>query len=271
MDVPKYQQIADDLRGKIDSGECGQGSQLPSEPDLGQRYGASRNTVRDAIKQLASLGLVTTRPGQGTFVARRLEPFVTMLTGDPGSGDGGDEGAFYLSRADRGQRVPTETAPKVEVLTAPEALAGRLAVAPQSQVVSRHQRRHIDGIPWSLQTSYYPFDFITRGAGRLLMAEGVAGGTVAYLADALNLRQTGYRDWITVRTPNGGEQSFFHISPDTRVFEIFRTAFDQNQRPMRVTVTVFPTDRNQFIVNVGEDLPTMQFRDEHHDPEQAMR
>ena len=40
------------------------------------------------------------------------------------------------------------------------------------------------------------------------------------------------------------------------MFEIFRTAFDQHKKPMRVTVTVFPTDRNQFIVNVGDDSPT---------------
>ncbi len=44
------------------------------------------------------------------------------------------------------------------------------------------------------------------------------------------------------------------ISHDTTVFENFRTAFDQHKRPMRVTVTVFPTDRNQFIINV-EDVP----------------
>ena len=36
------------------------------------------------------------------------------------------------------------------------------------------------------------------------------------------------------------------------VFEIFRTGFDQTGTPLRVTVTVWPADRNQFIVNVGE-------------------
>jgi len=35
------------------------------------------------------------------------------------------------------------------------------------------------------------------------------------------------------------------------MFEIFRTAFDATGRPVRVTVTVFPADRNQFIVNIG--------------------
>ena len=35
-----------------------------------------------------------------------------------------------------------------------------------SQVISRHQRRFIDGTPWSLQTSYYPMGFVVKGADR---------------------------------------------------------------------------------------------------------
>jgi GntR family transcriptional regulator len=42
------------------------------------------------------------------------------------------------------------------------------------------------------------------------------------------------------------------------VFEIFRTAFDQNGQPMRVTVTIFPVDRQQFIIDVGT-VPAPQF------------
>lgn len=42
------------------------------------------------------------------------------------------------------------------------------------------------------------------------------------------------------------------ISHDATVFEIFRTAFDQAGTPVRVTVTVFPADRNQFLINAGE-------------------
>jgi GntR family transcriptional regulator len=267
MDQPMYQRIADDLRRKIETGEYVPGSRLPTELDLGRQYGASRNTVRDAIKRLTSLGLVQARPGQGTFIARRFEPFVTMLTGDPKSGDGGDAGAFCLSQVGLQHRTPVETAPRVEVLTPPEVIAQRLRVPPQSQVVSRHQRRLIGGIPWSLQTSYYPFGLINRGAGRLLMADGVEGGTVAYLADTLDLRQEGYRDLITVRSPDDTEQSFFHLSHDATVFEIFRTAFDQHKTPMRVTVTVFPTDRNQFIVDAGS-VPDPQCG---YEPEQAAR
>jgi GntR family transcriptional regulator len=36
------------------------------------------------------------------------------------------------------------------------------------------------------------------------------------------------------------------------VFDVFRSAFDQHGNAFRVTVTVFPADRNQFIINVGD-------------------
>jgi GntR family transcriptional regulator len=81
---------------------------------------------------------------------------------------------------------------------------------------------------------------------------------VAYLAKHGH-KQKGYRDWITGRSPNEIEQRFFRIGHEATVFEIFRTAFDQDNVPMRVTVTIFPTDRNQFIVDVGDDLPDPQY------------
>ena len=59
------------------------GQQLETEIELRERYGASRNTVRDAIKLLTTLSLVETRPGQGTFVVNKIDPFVTTLSGDP--------------------------------------------------------------------------------------------------------------------------------------------------------------------------------------------
>jgi GntR family transcriptional regulator len=95
-----------------------------------------------------------------------------------------------------------------------------------------------------------------QGAERLLDDQDIEEGTVEYLQETLGLKQIGYRDWITVRAPDLNEIALFRLPPDGRVqvFEIFRTAFDQNQNPIRVTVTIFPTDRNQFIINVG-DIP----------------
>jgi GntR family transcriptional regulator len=250
--TPMYQQIAEDIRTQIDSGAIARGSQLPTEVELQQQYDASRNTIRDAIKRLISMGLVETRPGQGTFVTTHVDPFVTVLTADPESGFGGGEGATYLSEVTEQHREPSTTAPRVEVQVPTPAITGRLGLSKDGQVVSRQQQRYIDGIPWSVQTSFYPMDFIIRGATRLLMAEDIAEGTVQYLAGTIGLTQVSYRDWITARCPTDEEQKFFAIAHDSVVFEIFRTAFDQHKTPIRVTVCVFPSDRNQFIYNAGD-------------------
>jgi GntR family transcriptional regulator len=263
MTEPMYRQIAEDLRQQIESGQIAPGMQLRTEIELREHYGASRNTVRDAIKWLISLGLVETRPGQGTFVVRKIDPFVTTLTTDPKTSPGGDITAVYDEVSDgepsqRTQRVIASTDPQVEIQKATINVAARLQIAEGSQVISRHQRRSIDGTPWSLQTSFYPMGFVVQGAEKLIEAANIDIGTVRYLAEKLGLRQVAYADWIKVRSPEPTEAMFFGLPQDGRigVFEIFRTAFDQTGTPMRLTVSVFPTDRNEFIVNVGDVPPS---------------
>lgn len=271
MADPMYRRIAEDLRRQIESGRLGPGSQLPTELELRERYEASRNTIRDAVKSLISRGLVETRPGQGTFVTQRIDPFVTTLSADPRTGFGGGEGTTYLSEVSEQHRRPTKTEPRVEVQAAAGEVAARLRVDEGTQLVSRHEQRFIDETPWSLQTSFYPMSFVTQGANRLLEASDIFPGAVAYLQETLDLKQTGYRDWITTRAPDVNEVTFFRIPGDGRVpvVEIFRTAFDQTGTPMRVTVTVFPADRNQFIVDVG-DVPRPQLgTDEDQNSAQA--
>jgi len=75
-----YQRIAEDLRKQIESGKLRPGEQLQTETEMGKRFAASRTTVREAIKRLNTLGLVETKAGLGTFVAKKIEPFVTVLT-----------------------------------------------------------------------------------------------------------------------------------------------------------------------------------------------
>ena len=253
MANPMYRQIAEDLRVQVESGALEPGQKLRTEIELRERYGASRNTVRDAIKWLTTLGLVETRPGQGTFVVKKIDPFVTTLSGDPKTGVGGDEGASYLSEVSERNRKASASPLQLEIQEASVDVAAGLWIPKGTEVISRHERRFIDGTPWSMQTSYYPMEFADRGAERLRSARNITEGTVQYLADALHIHQVGYRDWITVRAPNATEADFFKLPPDGRVpmYEIFRTAFDGNGTPMRLTVTVYPADRNQFIINVG--------------------
>lgn len=66
-----YEQIADQLRSLIISGELAPGDRLPSEPELGAAFGVGRSTVREALRTLSSQNLVYTSRGVngGTFVA----------------------------------------------------------------------------------------------------------------------------------------------------------------------------------------------------------
>jgi DNA-binding GntR family transcriptional regulator len=66
----RYQVIAAELRARIEGGGLPAGGALPSEAELRRRYGASRNTVRQALALLERDGLVVAEHGRGRFVGR---------------------------------------------------------------------------------------------------------------------------------------------------------------------------------------------------------
>jgi DNA-binding GntR family transcriptional regulator len=67
----RYQTVIDVLRQEILSGACAVGEKLPTEDALCRRFGVSRHTIREALRQLREEGLVASRQGAGTVVVRR--------------------------------------------------------------------------------------------------------------------------------------------------------------------------------------------------------
>lgn len=65
---PLFVQVRDALRGEILAGTLRAGQRLPSESELIVRFGVSRITVRQALAELQSTGLVQTVNGKGSFV-----------------------------------------------------------------------------------------------------------------------------------------------------------------------------------------------------------
>ena len=271
MPEPMYKRVAEDLRSKIESAQIAPGSQLPTElelmEDYGERFGdssgrastISRNTVRDAIKLLVARGLVVTRPGKGTFVVRKIDPFVSTLSGNP---EIGRETVRYMSEVDRyaseveeSGRKPDVTVPRVEVQPASGRVASHLGLDEGAMVICRYQERSIDETPWSLQTTFYPMEWVTQGgANRLLIAENITDGIVGYVEDTLGVKQVGLHDLITARVANGHEVAFFDLPEDGQVavFEVSRVGFDEQGRPLRLTVTVYPADRNYLAYDEGQ-------------------
>ena len=66
------------LRRKITTGEWPVGSRIPIEPELAEQTGVGRSTVREAVRSLASMGMLETLPGRGTFV-RSATPTSSLL------------------------------------------------------------------------------------------------------------------------------------------------------------------------------------------------
>lgn len=71
--------IAAQLRRAILEGAYSFRERLPAERELANFYAASRSTIREALRQLEEMQLVTRRVGSGTFVAYRGEPTDTNI------------------------------------------------------------------------------------------------------------------------------------------------------------------------------------------------
>lgn len=79
--------LVEDIERKISSGVWPPGTQLPTERELEQRLGVSRNTLRKGLRRLEDAGKILRQVGRGTFVAgtfqalnRGLEPASADVT-----------------------------------------------------------------------------------------------------------------------------------------------------------------------------------------------
>src|SRR4051794_41831589 len=68
------EQVIDQLREQIVAGTWAIGTRIPTEAELAQLTGTSRNTVREAVQSLVHAGLLERRPGGGADVLAAAEP-----------------------------------------------------------------------------------------------------------------------------------------------------------------------------------------------------
>lgn len=69
--IPLYYQIKEQLKNYIESEKLPAHSSLPTEDELAKQYGVSRLTVRNAMKELISEGIIYRIQGKGTFVSEK--------------------------------------------------------------------------------------------------------------------------------------------------------------------------------------------------------
>jgi GntR family transcriptional repressor for pyruvate dehydrogenase complex len=77
----RLENLTRDLTARIVGGEYSPGQRLPTETQLQEKWGVSRSVVREAMKVLASQGLVRIEQGRGTFVSDSdSAPLTTQIT-----------------------------------------------------------------------------------------------------------------------------------------------------------------------------------------------
>lgn len=159
--TPLPAQVADILVAEIQSGRLRPGDRMPTEQYLATNFGVSRNVVREAIAQLRSAGLVTSRQGFGTIVVQS-----------------GARGAPTRSAAAAGSDETRHFRDVYEVRSALEsqaaALAARNGDAVQFAAITRTLERMQEAAQWVAEGVDLDVDFhlaVARASGNPLLAE----------------------------------------------------------------------------------------------------
>ena len=131
------EEIVEQLRTLILTGQYAPGSKLPPERELSKRLGVNRASLREALKKLEHLGLVRIRQGDGTRVQNFMETGGIELVQHllPLAGSGSFSGSAELIRdmLEFRRIFGRETARYAAVRATPETIARLEAVAERAE------------------------------------------------------------------------------------------------------------------------------------------
>ncbi|MBV9710779.1 MAG: GntR family transcriptional regulator [Ktedonobacteraceae bacterium] len=143
--VPRYYQLKEIMRERVRVGAWKPGDLIPSERELGETYGISRMTVRQAITELVNEGLFYREQGRGTFVSHnKITQQLIHLTG------------FTEDISARGQRPSTKVI-SAAMHPADETIAEKLRISPGTSIFRLQRLRLADDEPLAIELSQILF------------------------------------------------------------------------------------------------------------------
>lgn len=221
MDPPEpghmYERIASAIRDQITSATLKPGDRLPSQHELSETYGCSRQVVRFALDLLENEGLVDRIQGFGTLV-RKYDPLVRRSAAHYRS----IPGAPFAEEALAAQRVPRYSHNTRPDRVGPE-IAERLGIQIGSEVMRTDYVSFVDNHPAMIVTSYENLDF-TRGTVIERPEEGhLMGAGLVPRFTAIGRRPTSITERLKVRPPRPSEADMLEIRPGVPVIIIVRT------------------------------------------------
>lgn len=142
--LPLYVQVEATLQEMIEDTEYGPGDQIPSERELSELLGVSRMTVRRAIENLISQGLLERRSTYGTYVR---SPQVVRPVGMSHTQS--------ISQMLAGKATGAELL-HFEQMRAPRKVAAMLQLRVGEHVFMIRRLRTAEGVPFCVETAYLP-------------------------------------------------------------------------------------------------------------------
>lgn len=241
---PRYLQIADDLAQQIRAKVIEPGDQVPSEAELIDRYSVSQGTVRKAMTELRTTGLIETHHGRGSYVKTR--PPVHRKSSDRFRRSHRLAGkAAYLAEAEQSGSTPSVRVLYVGPIDVPSDIADRLSVTAGSQVLARRRLYFSDGVPTEEATSYLPWD-IAKDIPELFAENPGGGGIYARLEEHGHLLAE-LIETVRARLATKQENVALSLSPGSPVIHLTRDAIAESGRVVEVCDTIMAAD--QFVLD----------------------
>ncbi|MFI7272643.1 GntR family transcriptional regulator [Streptomyces sp. NPDC049879] len=254
--MPKaYEVIADDLRRKIEDGQWRPGDRLPSEEELRRTYDKGAPTIRQALAELQTEGLIDKRHGKGTFVRVPRRPVLRT----------NERHQWEKSRAHESEEVRAGTgvtehdtgltvhdlvfSARYHESEAGEELAEQFAVPVGTIMVERVYRTRyaVESAPFNLTCSYLVRDMVAANPKLLDSAnEPWPGGTHNQLHTVgIELDQI-IEEIIAARPPTHQEAQELGMSPGMAVIHLRKTCIDTTGRVVELSDIILPGDRTRL-------------------------
>jgi GntR family transcriptional regulator len=233
---PIYVRIADEIRREIVTRPLEPHTRLPSEPELTQRYGAARETVRKALATLQDQGLIYSRQAVGSFVAEpRVEQDLDQLLG------------FSQFMEHQGVKPGTRVlTAQIQRITDPNSPVLReLKLKPGASVVYLRRLRLGSGIPLVIANTWLPErmfpGFLKRDVNRHSVYE---------IMHKMGHKPVDAVQTIEATTLREEEAGLFAVPLGSPALMIKRVAWSETV-PVEYAIDYYRGDRTRFRVRLG--------------------
>lgn len=237
MTLPKRDAIAEDLRRRIADGEWGPGDRLPTLDALQAAFSVSRGTAMEAVNQLEAIGVVERRLGRGggNFVRHQLVLDIYAWRDDQPMSTTSEADLFFRTVREQHREPSQDFSVRAELM--PEDYCALLNIEPGDPAIVRRCVRKVDGVPHSIQDSWYP-SWLCERVPMLRQPEDIAVGTTRLLADA-GFLQVAARAYAIAVMPTADQSAILRIPPaGLPVLHSVLTGYTTDG-PLRISAAVF--------------------------------